>query len=87
MSTASQRGLYTALDDDKWTHCGHDMFKTQRALFTARALCSSSVFLGLASAREPMNLLDVLSENATQKWIYWKERTRPSRHRYQTHAS
>lgn len=38
------RGV-VVLDDDKWRHRGYGVFKIWRALFTARAFCSSPAFV------------------------------------------
>lgn len=41
------------LDDDKWTYCSYDMFKTQRALFTVQAFVQAQCFW--PDKREPVN--------------------------------
>lgn len=59
------------LDDDKWRHCGYDMFKTQRALFTVQAFVRAPRFC--LDERERWIDLDCSSENTAQTWALFKE--------------
>ena len=38
------QGLHAVLNDDKWTYCSYDMFKTQRSLFTVQAFVQAQCF-------------------------------------------